>query len=287
MEARRRIPAVALLLFLALAFRPVDLAAADITVQGSDTLLSLAGRWAEAYMTAHPGVSIEVNGGGTGTGVAALLNGTADVATCSRRLRAREVESCVRNFGARPVEVPVALDAIVVHVHPSNSVESLSLGQLSGIYRGRVRDWAEVGGKPGPITVYGRENSSGTYEHFKEAVLKDADYVDSVLMLQGTSQVVGAVARDPNGIGYGTGSLHGGTRRLRLRTGEDDAPVEANEKEVRSGRYPLSRRLYLYVNPRRRSGSVEAWLDWIRGPEGQSMVSTLGCYPLAPAPVSP
>jgi phosphate transport system substrate-binding protein len=283
MDARRRIPALALLaLLLASAFRPGGLAAADITVQGSDTLLSLADRWAESYMAAHPGVSIEVNGGGTGTGVAALLNGTADVATCSRRLRAREVETCVRNFGARPVEVQVALDAIVVHVHPSNAVESLSLEQLSGIYRGRLRDWSDVGGRPGPITVYGRENSSGTYEHFKEAVLKDADYFDSVLMLQGTSQIVGAVGRDPNGIGYGTGSLRGGTRRLRLRKTDADAPVEANEAEVRSGRYPLSRRLYLYVNPRRQSGSVDAWLGWIRGSQGQSMVSALGCFPLAP-----
>lgn len=283
MESRRRSAAVVLwILVWTAVVLPGRLPAADITVQGSDTLLSLADRWAESYMAAHPGVSIEVNGGGTGTGVAALLNGTADVATCSRRLRAREVESCVRNFGARPVEVPVALDAIVVHVHPSNSVESLSLEQLSGIYRGRYRDWREVGGRPGPITVYGRENSSGTYEHFKEAVLKDADYVDSVQMLQGTSQVVGAVARDPNGIGYGTGSLHGGTRRVRLRAAEADVPVEANEMEVRSGRYPLSRRLYLYVNPRRQSGTVDGWLGWIRGPQGQSMVASLGCFPLAP-----
>lgn len=255
---------------------------ADITVQGSDTLLPLTQRWAEAYTAAHPGVVIEVNGGGTGTGIAALLNRTADVATCSRRLRAREVEGIVRAFGARPREVAVALDAVVIHVHRSNSVPSLDLAQLAGIFSGRIRNWRELGGPDAPIVAYGRENSSGTYEYFKEAVLHRADFAGSVMMLQGTAQILSAVARDPNGIGYGTGSLPAETRRLPIAVAADATPVEPAEKEVRSGRYPLSRRLYLYANPKKDSEPLRTWLGWILSPAGQRIAREAGCLPLEP-----
>ena len=276
----RRIARAFLAFAFALLLVPFRSPGADVTVQGSDTLLPLVQRWAEAFSTVRPGVSIEVNGGGTGTGVAALLNLTADVATCSRRLRAREVEGCVRAFGSRPREIPVALDAVVVHVHRSNSVPALDLAQLAGIYSGRIRNWREVGGPDAPIVAYGRENSSGTYEYFKETVLRRADFSGSVLMLQGTAQILTAVARDPNGIGYGTGSLPAETRRVPLSTGPGAKPVEPAEDEVRSSRYPLSRRLYLYVNPARETERLRAWLDWIRSPEGQRIAREAGCLPL-------
>jgi len=254
--------------------------AADITVQGSDTLVTLAQKWAETYMAGAPGVSIEVNGGGTGTGIAALLNRTADVATCSRRIRAREVEGCVRLFGARPREYAVALDAVVVHVHASNRLESLDLVQLAGVFAGRIRNWRELGGPDAPIVAYGRENSSGTYDFFKETVLKRADFAGSVQMLQGTAQVLSAVAQDPNGIGYGSGAISGGTRRLRLAPGPGAESVAADEHTVRSGSYPLSRSLYFYLDPAADVGRIHAWIEWVRGDAGQGIVGGLGYFPL-------
>jgi phosphate transport system substrate-binding protein len=262
----------------------LDLPAADFRVQGSDTMVTLAQRWAEAYMGENPGVSIEVNGGGTGTGIAALLNRTADIATCSRRIRAREVEGCVRRFAARPREYPVALDAVVIHVHASNRVEALDLGQLSGIFSGRIRNWSEVGGADARIIPYSRENSSGTYEFFKEAVLKRGDFAGSVQMLQGTAQVLSAVAHDPNGIGYGSGALSAGTRAIRIAPAPGTQAVQADESTVRAGSYPLSRRLFLYLDPAVDVGKLRQWIEWIRGAAGQRIVGEMGYFPLEVPP---
>ena len=190
--------------------------AADLSVQGSDTMVLLAQRWASAYMGTHPGLRIEVSGGGSGIGVAALVNRTADLATCSRKIRAREVEAYVRAFGVRPREYPVALDAVLVHVHPSNPVSALDFDQLSGLFSGRIRNWKEVGGKDQPVVLYGRESSSGTYEFFRETVLRGGNYSSSLQPLQGSAQVAASVAADPGGLGFSGGLPGAGTRRLRL-----------------------------------------------------------------------
>jgi phosphate transport system substrate-binding protein len=249
-------------------------------------MVTLAQRWAETYMSENPGVSIEVNGGGSGTGIAALLNRTADVATCSRRIRAREVEGCVRRFASRPREYPVALDAVVVHVHASNRVESLDLEQLAGIFSGRIRNWKEVGGADARIIPYSRENSSGTYEFFKDSVLRRGDFAVSVQMLQGTAQVLSAVSRDPNGIGYGSGALSAGTRAVRIAPSPGAQAVSADESTVRSGVYPLSRRLFLYLDPAAEVGKLRRWIEWVRGASGQRIVGEMGYFPLEDMPRS-
>lgn len=256
---------------------------ADITIQGSDTMVALAQKWAEGFMAFNSGVSIQVNGGGTGTGVAALLNRTADIATCSRKIRAREVEGYVKAYGARPAEYAVALDAVVLHVHESNPVRQLDLEQVAGLFTGRISNWREVGGPDIPVVLYGRDASSGTYEFFKDTALKGRDYAQNMQMLQGTAQVVAAVGQDRGGIGFCGGSLGGGTRKLRIAPMPESEPVAADEGSVRSGRYPLWRRLYIYLNPSVDIGPAHDWVEWIRGESGQGVVGELGFFPLKPA----
>ncbi len=256
--------------------------AADLSVQGSDTMVLLAQRWASAYMSNHPGVRIHVSGGGSGTGVAALVNRTADLATCSRKIRAREVESYVRAFGVRPREYPVAMDAVLVHVHPSNPVSALDFDQLAGLFSGRIRNWKEVGGRDQPVVLYGRESSSGTCEFFRETVLRGGDYAPNLQPLQGSAQVATAVAADPGGLGFSGGLPGSGTRRLRVASRPGQTPEEASEVTVRSGRYPLWRRLYVYVHTPADQGGLQDWVAWMRGKEGQSMLGEMGFYRLEP-----
>src|SRR4030043_419082 len=173
-----------------------------ITVKGSDTLVILAQRWAEIYMKQHPETSIQVTGGGSGVGLAALINGTTDIATSSRPIKSSEIQKLKDRYNTLGVEIPCAKDGITIFLHESNPVTELSLKQLSDIYTGKVTNWKQVGGADAKITIYGRENSSGTYVYFKEAVVK-ADYAAACQTLPGTAAVVNAVKKDKNGIGYG------------------------------------------------------------------------------------
>src|SRR5215213_9427861 len=138
--------------------------AGNITVKGSDTLVILAQKWAEVYMSKNPGTKIQVTGGGSGVGFAALQNKTTDLANASRKIKAAEISACVKAFGKRPTEYKVALDGLSIYVNEANSIKELSLEQLEGIFTGRIRNWKDVGGNDGPIVIYSRENSSGTYE---------------------------------------------------------------------------------------------------------------------------
>ena len=179
------------------------LLAGEVTVKGSDTLVVLAQRWAETYMAGHPGVRVQVTGGGTGTGFAALLGRTTDICTASRRMKAREIETCIRIFRKRPAEYPVAMDGLSLFVNPENPIRQLSLEELMEVFTGRISNWRDLGGPDAPITLYSRESSSGTYEFFKERVLLGRDFSPATQTLQGTAQVIQAVGRDRFGIGYG------------------------------------------------------------------------------------
>ncbi|HSL90684.1 MAG TPA: PstS family phosphate ABC transporter substrate-binding protein, partial [Ignavibacteriaceae bacterium] len=179
-----------------------------ITVKGSDTMVNLAQKWAEVFMQNNPGASIQVTGGGSGTGVAALLNGTTDLATSSRELKESELENA-KSRGIQPNVIEVALDGLAVIVHPDNKFDNITIKQVSDIFSGKIKNWKELGGPDLPITLYGRENSSGTYEFFKEHVLgrdengRQIDYAASTQVLQGTAALGEAVARDIKAIGYG------------------------------------------------------------------------------------
>jgi phosphate transport system substrate-binding protein len=188
-----------------------------VTIKGSDTMVILGQRWAERYMAAHQGAVIQVTGGGTGTGIAALINGTTDICQASRPMKDSEKQQVQSKFGAPPHEIVVAKDGLAVYLHAQNPVTELTIAQLRDVYTGAVTSWKALGGPEAPIVLYGRENSSGTYEYFKEHVLQGADFAAATQTLPGTAAVVSAVSQDPNGIGYGGGRTRRASRNAASR----------------------------------------------------------------------
>ena len=251
-----------------------------VTIKGSDTMVILGQRLAEEYMARNQGTVVQVNGGGSGTGIAALINGTVDLAQASRPMKDDEKASAEKARGAQIVETPVALDSLAVFVHEGNPVKELTLQQLADIYTGKVKNWSEVGGGNAPIILYGRENSSGTYDYFKEHVLNKADFANAVQTLQGTAAIVNAVSRDANGIGYGGIAYDKGVRALALKKDASTPAVAPSEATVADGTYPLSRKLYFYSlsnSPER----VTKFVQWSLTPEAQALVAKVGYFPLS------
>lgn len=256
--------------------------AGTITVKGSDTLVILAQKWAETYMGNHASTKIQVTGGGTGTGFAALQNQSTDLCNASRKIKPTEIETCIKAFGKRPREYAVALDGLSIYVNSECPLTQVSLEELQAIFSGKIRNWKEVGGPDAPITVYSRENSSGTYEFFKEHVLRGKDFAASAQTMPGTAALLQAVARDKRGIGYGGAAYGQGAKALKVSREKGGEPIEANEETVVKGTYPIWRPLYVYVNPELDKGDISAYLTWIRGDEGQAVVKKVGYYPLPP-----
>jgi phosphate transport system substrate-binding protein len=253
--------------------------ATTLTIRGSDTMVILAQRWAEAFMEAHPDVAVQVSGGGSGTGIAALLNGTTDLATASRPLRDREREQLHARSGADALEIPVALDAVAVYVHEDNPIPELDVGELEAIFRGRVRGFREVGGDDRPIVLYGRENNSGTYAFFKERVLDDLDFAAETQSLPGTAAVIHAVSLDPNAIGYGGIAYGRGVRAVPLAASASETAHDPSLDNATSGAYPLSRYL-LFCSAGTPSGRARDFVAFALSPEGQALVDGAGFYPL-------
>jgi phosphate transport system substrate-binding protein len=254
--------------------------AANITMKGSDTLVILAQKWAEVYMQKNPETKVQVTGGGSGTGFAALQNQQTDLANASRKIKAKEVEACFKAFGKRPTEYKVALDGLSVYVHESNPIKELSLDQLKSIFTGKVRNWKEVGGADLPITLYSRENSSGTYEFFKENVLGGQDFAASAQAMPGTAALLQAVARDNKGIGYGGAAYGQGAKHISVSKETGGEAFDPTEKNILDQKYPIWRYLYIYVNPALDKADVKKYLTWIRSDEGQSLVKEVGYFPL-------
>jgi phosphate transport system substrate-binding protein len=254
--------------------------AGNITVKGSDTLVILAQKWAETYMGSHKDVKIQVTGGGSGIGFAALQNQSTDLCDASRKIKAAEIANCMKAFNARPTEYQVAIDGLSVYVNNDNPLKELSLDQLQQIFTGKVKNWKEVGGPDAPITVYSRENSSGTYEFFKEHVLKGKDFAASAQTMPGTAALLQAVAKDKGGIGYGGAAYGQGAKALLVKADDASPGVEPTEENVVGQKYPIWRYLYVYVNPALDKGEIAAYLNWIRGDEGQKVVKDVGYFPL-------
>jgi len=253
-----------------------------LTIKGSDTMVILGQRFAEEYMKANPGSVVQVNGGGSGTGIAALINGTVDLAQSSRSIKDKERQDIQKNRNTQVHETPVALDALAVFVHEANGVKSLSLQQLAQVYKGEVTNWKQIGGKDATIILYGRENSSGTYDYFKEHVLNKGEFAPRTQALAGTAAVINAVSKDLNGIGYGGIAYSRGVRAIGIRKDATAAPVEPSEKSVKDGSYPLSRKLFLYWVGT--APQVKRYVDWAISGEGQSIVTAVGYFPLSDAP---
>ncbi len=254
--------------------------AGNITVKGSDTLVVLAQKWAETYMGKNAATKIQVTGGGSGVGIAALQNKTTDLCNSSRKMKAAEIANCVQAFNKRPTEYKVALDGLSIYVNESNPLKEITLEQLELVFTGKIRNWKELGGSDAPITVYSRENSSGTYEFFKEHVLKGKDFVASAQTMPGTAALLQAVAKDKSGIGYGGAAYGQGAKALLVKKDAASPGIEATEENVVKGIYPIWRYLYVYVNPALDKGEISAYINWIRSDAGQSIVKDVGYFPL-------
>lgn len=250
-----------------------------ITMKGSDTMVQLGQRWAELYMKKHPEVTIQVTAGGSGNGIAALIDGTTQICQASRAMKDSEKESLKSKRSLDAVETPVALDALAIYVHKENTVKTLTMEQISKIFLGEITNWKDVGGTPGNIVLYGRENSSGTYVYFKEHVLANKDFPAKYQALPGTGAVVSAVAQDKGGIGYGGIGYATDLKTVPITKEAGSMPIEPTMANVLSGTYPISRQLYWYTaGPP--EGAVKALLDWVLGPDGQKVVAEVGFYPL-------
>ena len=254
-------------------------AARGITVKGSDTMVILGQRWAETYMKSHPGRVIQVTGGGSGTGIAALINGTTDVCMSSRPMKEAEKLKLRDRYQTRGVEIPVAKDGLTVYVHSTNPVRELTLAQQRDVYLGKVTNWKAMGGPDAAIVLYGRENSSGTYVFFKDTILGGRDFAPRTQTLPGTAAVVNAVARDVHGIGYGGAAYGKGVRDVALSFAPGKPAVLPTAASVADGSYPLSRHLYFYLR-NRPAGEAKAFADWVVSAEGQALASQVGYFPL-------
>jgi phosphate transport system substrate-binding protein len=254
-------------------------AAGPITVKGSDTMVVLGQRWAEEYMKSHQGTTIQVTGGGSGTGISALINGTTDVCEASRSMKDAEKKQLAEKAGGPPIEIPVAKDGLSVYVNDTNPITELSMAQLKGIFTGKITSWKEVGGPDAKIIPYSRENSSGTYVFFKEHVLENADYTPRAQNMPGTAAVVNAVTKEKFGIGYGGAAYAKGIKIIKVKKADTGPAVAPSDATIKDGSYPLSRPLFFYLRPKP-SADIKAFTDWVLAPEGQAIVVKVGYFPI-------
>jgi phosphate transport system substrate-binding protein len=253
---------------------------AKITIKGSDTMVILGQRWAESYMQQNAGVTVQVTGGGSGTGIAALIDGATDICQASRPMKDKERDSAKQKRGKDVVEIPVALDAVAIYLNESNPLAELTLDQIKSVYTGKIKTWDELGWTGGgPIVTYGRENNSGTYVYFKEHVLGNADFNERVQTLPGTSSVANAVSKDKRAIGYGGIAYLKGIKAIKAKKDAASPGVEPAIVAVVSGDYPISRKLFFYTSGAP-EGATKAFIDWVLSPDGQKVVDQVGFYPL-------
>ena len=253
--------------------------------KGSDTMVNLALAWAEAYTAQQPEASIAVTGGGSGTGIAALINGTVDIANASREMKSEEIAEA-RARGIEPVQHIVARDAIAVVIHPNNPVDGLTIPQLAAIFTGEITNWREVGGQDRPIVLLSRESNSGTYVYFLEQVVRQGDKGSEVLfsvdtlLMPSSEGISNEVRQNPNAIGYdGLGYVTPDQKTLAVARGEGRPYVKPSVETVDNATYPIARPLYMYTNGQP-TGIIRDYLEWIMGPEGQAIVRDLGFIPL-------
>ena len=253
--------------------------------KGSDTIVNLALAWAETYQELHPEIRVSVTGGGSGTGLAALTNGTVDIANASRAIKEEEI-ALAEAEGFTPFEQVIASDAIAVIVNPENPVNELSIDQISKIYLGEITNWQEVGGEDRPIVLLSRETNSGTHVYFLEAVVRKGDKNDTnifaaeTLLLPSSEGIISEVRDNPNAIGYdGLGYVIPEVKTIAISKDEGDPYVQPSVETVSDGSYPISRDLYMYLKQEPK-GAIKEYLDWVLSDEGQAIVVELGFVPI-------
>ena len=256
-----------------------------IQIKGSDTIVNLALAWAEQYQAEHPEISISVTGGGSGTGIAALLNKTVDIANASRQMQAEEIQKAQAS-GFEPVEFVIARDAIGVIVNPANPVGQLTMQQVSDIYSGRINNWSQVGGRDWPIVRLSREVNSGTHVYFRDTVIRLGDknnktlFATDTLLLPSSEGIVSEIRLNPNAIGYdGLGYIPSDLKTVALARDATSPYVLPSITSVNDKSYPVARDLYMYTAGQP-TGAVKAYLDWVVSPEAQTIVANLGFVPI-------
>jgi phosphate transport system substrate-binding protein len=260
-----------------------------IQVKGSDTMVNLALAWAERYQADNSEMRISVSGGGSGTGIASLINGSVDLANASRAIKTEEIDQA-KQAGFTPVEFTVARDAIAVIVNPENPVNDLTLSQISQIYRGDIVNWKEVGGEDRPIVRLSRETNSGTHVYFLETVVRLGSKTDKAifspdtLLLPSSEGIISEVRDNPNAIGYdGLGYVTKEVKVLGVGRDPGSSFVLPSIETVNDGMYPISRDLYIYTRDDP-TGIKKAYIDWIKSEEAQDIVGKLGFVPFRAMP---
>ena len=277
-----------LFFLISLILFPLALRAASdvIQIKGSDTMVNLGQAWAEEYMRQHPEVSIAVTGGGSGTGIAALINGTTNIAQSSRDMKPEEKEAVRKATGKEVKEFKVGMDALAVIVHPQNPISELSIDQLSGIFTGKITNWKEVGGPEETILVLSRERNSGTHVYFLEHVVRKGnakgpeEFGSNVLMMPSSQAIAQEVSRSRSAIGYlGLGYVGKQDKPLAIKKSPADPGVKPSIETAQNGAYPISRLLYIYTAGEP-EGEVKVLIDFAMSAEGQEIVRVMDFVPL-------
>lgn len=265
---------IAIIIIMSFSFTTVN----KITIKGSDTMVILSKQWAEAYMKKQPATIIQVTGGGSGVGLAALINGSTDIANSSRLIKPTELDKIKAKYNKNGIEIACAKDGLSVFLNNANSVSELSVQQIGKIFSGEITSWKQVGGDDVKIQLYGRESSSGTFEFFKEHVVK-TDFSPTCKTFPGTAAIVNAVKKDKYGIGYGGAAYAKDVKDCKVKKDAKSRGVLPSAATIKNKTYPISRYLYMYLKSKP-SGETKAFIDWILSPEGQLMIETVGYYSL-------
>ncbi|MEO8516334.1 MAG: phosphate ABC transporter substrate-binding protein [Flavobacterium sp.] len=268
------VAALVVIMTIGLSFTSTD----KITMKGSDTMVILAQKWAEVYMSKNPATAVQVTGGGSGVGLSALINGATDIANSSRPIKPTEMEKMKARYGTLGVEIPCAKDGISIYLNKANTVEELTLKQIADIYSGKITNWKQVGGPDANIKLYGRESSSGTFSYLKDYVVK-RDYAVTCQTLPGTAAIVNAVKKDKYGVGYGGAAYDSGVKDCKVKKDANSPAYLPTAETIKNKTYPITRYLYMYLGSKP-TGSTKKFIDWILSPEGQKICTQVGYFPL-------
>jgi len=257
----------------------------SIQIKGSDTMVNLVQAWAEAFMKKNSQKQLAVTGGGSGTGISALISSTCDICMSSRNIKDKEIELS-KQKGVNPNEIKVALDGLAVVVHPSNQIGKLTRDQLADIFTSKVVNWKELGGKDARIVILSREVTSGTHVYFKEHILRKGnangteEFASSALMLPSSQAIADEVANNPDAIGYyGMGYISPKQKAIAVALNANSEYETPTLENVVSGKYPISRPLLFYTNGEPK-GLVKEFVDFTLSPEGQDIVKKMDFVPI-------